>query len=822
MGIAAAAIAGCSGGGGTVAGGGAVPDGGGTVVGSGNTVADAVAKGAGSVVADKISVLDPSASETGKIAVKLTTEFAATADWNKDKTFTYVHDRSTEVFNNVNEILCQIAQTNYVAMAGKGPYKALINQNLCKGNDSASNADSSQEGGTSGSSAPDYNAWTVNSFINSAGQLEADVWIHEKARQESGGFSEPAKIITAKMVVSKTKDEAPPYGLFRIDFMGFVEGAPAGAPPRFQGLLETVQDANGLVQLRFADKEGNGMFEEKAAVIKDSATSGRGTVFQTGNDNGTPQTYQANFAFDDNHFRRTNLLDDKCFDRKNFEQSAWRYGLYDFETGDRFTVKSGIPFNTKADGSGTYGWIGYWGMWSPDNGASIVNNTVYSKDQGTGVTTPYTLTTYGGKLKKHTQHSTTLANIVNIPLEGFNEFDQATNTNYMYRVIWDGTQLVKTARAPQNQNMSGPPAWELLASPVPLTYGNMQFGGDLNFWSQALGGQVRIPLLCTYIPGNPGEPGTNSCSGPLAASTVIFYTEDIVYPGGTVPSLTCFDNCPQAPTAAGMDPAGSLTYAQNFTPGFAGHAYAFTDMILKDSGNAGNPVLLATAPVNQPWGFNSGPLVDLATYQAQLDCGIPNQPQTCGWKAWTLPVFYTWEAGPNNWNQLSIVKSGTSVVTFDPPVRVEYTHSQTVSTAADYKYNGVKFFLDYNGFGELHGIPGKCFDMATGTETQDCSGGNKRYVPEFSIVAGSTVKNGTTTYYVKPLEVEQRMVKKDPSVCTAAGVTAPAAALTLPDAGTDSVDPGLKGLEPAAEVKVIGGVIQTTTAKSALRRFLGL
>ena len=812
MGIAAALFAGCSsGGGGTVAGGGGG--------GGGNTVADAVAKGASSVVADKISVLDSSESPpgAGKSTAKPITEFVATADWNKDKTFTYVHDRSTEVFTNVNEILCQIAQTNYVAMAGKGAYKALINQSLCKGNDSASNAGSSQQGDTSASSAPDYNTWTVNSFINNAGQLEANVWVHEKARSEQN-WSEPAKVITAKLVVSKTKDEVPPYGLFRIDFRGFDE---LTGSVKFQGLLETVQDAAGVVQLRFADKEANGQFEEKAAVIKDSDTSGRGTVYQTGNDNGTPQTYQSNFAFDSNYFRRTNSGEDKCFDRKNFEQSAWRYGLYDFETGDRFTVKSGISYNTKEDGSGTYGWIGYWGMWSPDNGASIVGNTVYNKDQSTGVTTPYTLTTYNGKLKKHTQHSTTLGDILNIPLEGYSEPDSLNpGQMVMYRVIWDGASLVKTAKAPQN--MSGPPAWEPLTTPVPLDTSNMRFGGDLNFWSQALGGQVRIPLQsCTYTPGSFGAPGTTSCSNPSSTSPVIFYTEDIVYPGDAVPTtLTCFDNCPQAPTADGMDPLG-LTYSQDYTPGFAGHAYTFANMTLKDSGNAGNPALLATAPANQSWGFNSGALVDLATYQAQLDCGN-NSGQICGWKGWTLPVFYTWETGPNNWNKLSIVTSGDSVVTFDPPVKVEYTHSQTVNTAADYKYNGVKFFLDYNGFGELHGIPGKCFDMATGQETMDCSGGNKRYVPEFSIATGSTVKNGTTTYYVKPLEVEQRMVKKDPGVCTAAGVTAPSAALPLPDAATDSVDPGLKGLEPPAEVKVIGGVIQTTTAKSVLRKFLGL
>lgn len=811
MGLVAAVFAGCGSGSGVTAGGGGG--------GGGNTVAEAVAKGTSSLVADKISVLDSSESPVGKRAAKLTTEFDATADWNKDKTFTYVHDRSTEVFTNVNEILCQIAQTNYAAMAGKGPYKALINQNLCKGNDSASNAGSSQQGDTSAASAPDYNTWTIDSKINSAGQLEAHVWVHEKARQESGGFSEPAKVITAKMVVTKTKDEVPPYGLFRIDFKGYTE---ADGVARFQGLLETVQDANGVVSLRFADKDlgPQAQFEEKASVIKDSATSGRGTVYQSGNDNGTPQVYQANFAFNGSYFRRTNQGEDKCFDRKSFEQSAWRYGLYDFESGNRFTVKSGIPFNTKQDGSGTYGWIGYWGMWSPDNGASIVNNTVYGKDSS-GAPVTYTLDTYGGKLKKHTQHTTTLANIVNIPLEGYSEPDpQNPGQQTMYKVIWNGTKtkLQKIASAPQN-NTNGPPAWtdmtkDVNGNSLPDQYidtTQLQFG-ELNFWSQGLGGQVRVKLAnCTF------NAGVTSCSAPTGTTPVIYYTEDIVYPGDAIlaKTLKCYDNCPDATSAQGLSFVNGQpsTYAQNYQPDFAGHDYTMSNMLLTDVD--GYPAILASLPADNQgnaWGFNSGALIENTPANQQLlACdwtGPQGQTQICGWKAWSLPVFYTWETGPNNWNKLSIVKSGNTVVTFDPPVKVEYTHSQTDSTAKDYKYNGVKFQLDYNGFGELHGIPGKCFNMVDGTETPDCSGNNKRYVPEFTIAAGSTVKNGSTTYYVKPLEVEQRMVKKDPGVCTSAGVTAPTTALALPDAATDTVDPGLKGLEPAAEVKVIGGVIQ--------------
>jgi len=825
--LVAAALAGCSSGGG-----------GGATGTSGTTgsagVAAAVTTGSSSVVADKISIIDTSSA--GKAVALPVTQFAATADWNKDKSSTYINDRATGAFNNVNEILCMISQTGYVAMAASTeaaavPYKALVNKNLCKGNDSTDNANQSQQGDTSASSAPDYATWTVKSFLNASKQLEAHVWIFEKGNPQSQGPDAADKIITAKLVVTKTKDEVPPNGVFRIDFKSYqvtAAGQPDTSKPAiFAGLLESaVNAATGLPEIRFADAETSGKFGEAATVVKTSATSGYGKVSETDSFNGgTPSTFAADFGFDANYFRRkTNdngTIKDLCFSRSSFETSTWRYGLYKDADGSRFVRNSGVPFNTAADGSGMYGWAGFFGVWAPDTSKITDGMSLYSKDPATGSSLTYTLNIYKGKLKKHTQHTTTLSAIKNIPLEGYME------GSTQYRIIWDGTNLVKTASSPQSTG--GPPVWTQLSPAVPLTYTNMQFGGDLNFWSQAMGGQVRIPLQnCSFTPGTPGAPGTTSCSAPSPTSTVVFYTEDIVYPGDTAPgTLTCYNNCPQATTVAGMDPAGSLTYAENFTPGFAGHAYTFASMILKDSGNAGNPLLLATAPTNQPWGFSSGPLVDLTatdtasgkTYAQLLDCGIPNQPQSCGWKAWTLPTFYTWETGPNTWNWLTVVKNGATVVKFEAPARVTYVHSQSDTAAPDYKYNGVSFFLDYNGFGQLNGIPGKCFDPTTGTETLDCSG-NKRWVPEFTIPTGSTVSDGTNTFYVKALESEQRMKPVSLSVCTA---TLPTTVLTLPSSG-DAVDPALGPIPATTEVKYIGGVKQgaKTPTKTLSSWFFGL
>jgi hypothetical protein len=193
-----------------------------------------------------------------------------------------------------------------------------------------------------------------------------------------------------------------------------------------------------------------------------------------------------------------------------------------------------------------------------------------------------------------------------------------------------------------------------------------------------------------------------------------------------------------------------------------------------------------------------------------------NPGNTCAGLAWTvLPEFYVWETGPNTWNHFVTVRdSGGTPVRFDPPLQVQYIHSQPTVTAPDNKYDGVTFFLEYSGFGDLHGIPGKCVDIDTSLDA-DCSqsGTNKaiRWVPEFSIpradAAGNLtelrdVAQPTITYFVKALETEQRLGPG--GTCT--GLTA--TPFQLPSMSS-WIDP-IIGAEPAitAPPAVVGGVVQ--------------
>ena len=176
-----------------------------------------------------------------------------------------------------------------------------------------------------------------------------------------------------------------------------------------------------------------------------------------------------------------------------------------------------------------------------------------------------------------------------------------------------------------------------------------------------------------------------------------------------------------------------------------------------------------------------------------------------------FPCTITWETGPNNYNQFIAIKDQTTgaIKKFDPPLQVKYVDA-----------NGTTFMLDYSGFGQLNGIPGKCVDMDSGADA-DCSQGGSgnnsiRWVPQFtipgltSVTATDPATNASTACYVKPLQVEQRMMRDTTAGACSALAGTNFSAYTLPDASLWSDPKVAEGAEPAvtAAPAVIGGVVQ--------------
>ncbi|MFM2288277.1 MAG: hypothetical protein RL684_1420, partial [Pseudomonadota bacterium] len=167
--------------------------------------------------------------------------------------------------------------------------------------------------------------------------------------------------------------------------------------------------------------------------------------------------------------------------------------------------------------------------------------------------------------------------------------------------------------------------------------------------------------------------------------------------------------------------------------------------------------------------------------------------------------------GPQQWQQSLWLSSGGSTVAFDPPQNIPYT----VPNGAAYgSFAGKAILLQFNGFGNLYGIPGSCVDPLTNADVT-CDTPNARYVPLFSLPDGATMTlpNPSTPLVVKALNAEVRLASLGPSAASACASMS-LATVAPPTGGThdpsDSADAFYIGTKPAvtAAPKVIDGVVQ--------------
>jgi hypothetical protein len=761
--LGALAVAGCSGGGSSANGG--TGGGGGAAV-------------TGLAIADKVSVVDAKANQSpGKVTGKrVLAAVPASSEFITDKTFVYVNDRSIEAFSTPNDILCKVAQTRHAEMVNKGAYKALVDNKLCGDNNG-------QSQGQAGN-APDYATWTVLATRADANSPEIlKVWVHE-------AHDDGEKIIYGSANITAGASSANPLGLFSFNFAGYPAsaGIPTSTQTVFKGALLTEATADNMVSLKFVEQDsGNGGGTSSAALLRSAdGSTGSGTL---ASNSGT-----MNIAYNAGLFHRVAGADDRCLNRNDFDSSAWRYGLYDSSTGSRIQRNSGFPISFSKNGVSGNGYVGYWGIWQ-NQGEPLVNgDTVFKQgNNGSADTTPYTVFTAPGKLVKHTRKTLSLADIKGVALSMFSN----TNPPGNFRVTWDGSHFVKDAVMMQGGNGQ---SWQDMA-PTNINLATLSTSG-LNFYSDSLGGDLQIQLPCEMnsAPQNPASQ-TFACTASDATS-VILYARAVVVPGESVPAaLACTNNCPDLAQVATKNPfpyreVGFLPSAPNASLLFN---YTFNPATLTLS-QGGVPVTTTDAQ-SYPNGLQSGPLFDPAVADniSNLACTF-DHGATCGWQAWgKLAEFYTWETGPQSWQQFSTIKSGSTFLSFQQPLQVLYSHTGE-------GYNGAKFYLQYNGFGDLQGLPGKCVNSDTGADA-NCSqqGQNQsiRWVQQFTIAEGSTVTDSSgLSYLVKPLELEQRM-----KATTGCGAL-PVSSVATPALSIWS-DPG-QPVEPVitAAPAVIGGNVQ--------------
>jgi hypothetical protein len=304
---------------------------------------------------------------------------------------------------------------------------------------------------------------------------------------------------------------------------------------------------------------------------------------------------------------------------------------------------------------------------------------------------------------------------------------------------------------------------------------------------------------------------------------VFYYNQSTVIPGAAALTLYCLNQCPTAAQLAGYSAASLTTPFANGTdmqwfsaPSSANTVtYTFGASGLLDTASA--PVILEQAsqyPANSPFaqnGIQTGWLLDSALTNANCPIGMaagsicqPANPAT----------YYTWQTGPNQWNQSLWLTTAGSVVAFDPPQNIAYS----VPTGPAYgAYSGLPILLQFNGFGNLGGIPGSCVNP-TDNSPEPCSTSGSSYVPAFSIPDGATMTlpsltGATTTPLIVKAQNGAILLKSlgtGAPQCSAMTLTP----LTLPSGGlhdpTNSSDTEYLGAMPTvtAAPKVIDGVVQ--------------
>jgi hypothetical protein len=287
-------------------------------------------------------------------------------------------------------------------------------------------------------------------------------------------------------------------------------------------------------------------------------------------------------------------------------------------------------------------------------------------------------------------------------------------------------------------------------------------------------------------------------------------------------ALHCLSQCPTALSLAAFaagnaatSPYGNNTAMQWFgAPAGNTVSYTFDHGGLKE---AAVPMVLEQAsqyPSGSPFaqnGINTGHLFEAALSAANCPSNNPQYPAGTLCEPANPATFYTWQTGPQQWNQSLWLTAGGSVVAFDPPQNISYT---VPGGAAYGSYAGLPILLQFNGFGNLSGIPGSCVNSVNNVSV-DCSTPNARFVPSFSIPDGATMTlpNPSTPLIVKALSAELRL-KDLGNSATSACSSMTLVPQKLPSGGThdpsSSSDSEYLGARPAvtAAPKVIDGVVQ--------------
>lgn len=653
-----------------------------------------------------------------------------------------VSDASGEGLQMLNGITCIMSAVRADALVNEDPYGALIDLFKC--------------GMEKDENTPPVSAVVKSTRASNEAPMKVSSWL---TLPEGDGWDNVWMSATASAAPSSTL----PYGEFRVDYC-----APSDTGCVGQGYLEANAEGISLFETSTAESQPSSL-AMRLTSVGDTTGSGQMRMEEGGHE------MTVDFAYNATHFRRALGGSDQCFVRDARDAgthfSAWRYGLYDATTGERVERNSGFPIEYTHSGTTYRGYLSYWGLSLPSAAMATLESgaTVNKVDYGSGgsapTLTPYQLVHADGRLLKHSKHSRTLASIDGIPFEvhtgsGPTELYPDAVPNAAQILHWDNTSGVFKATAYSVCNEQGCRTTALEVAQTVDTAYFASSGGNINGWSQALGGTLNIALPAGTI-----DAGTVN---------VVYRSQDVVYPSDMPATLYCLSNCPTAATLGAYFASGSVAdspYLPLSYPISAPTRYTSDTAtgLLKDA-DEGAVVYTDRSALEQRREFESGIrtgvlFADPSVAQCSYDAS-----QYCEWQVYGENAYYTWETGANSWNQLAVLKdAGGAFVEFEAPLQLSFN---VPSGAAYGEYAGRSIMLEYTGYGSLGGIPQHCVSPLTNEPVPCGEGGDGgmdvKHVADFVIPFSTEtglVSAGSTQYLVKWLEREIYLAQKPLSAC---------------------------------------------------------
>jgi hypothetical protein len=704
-----------------------------------------------------------------------------------------VQDETAQGIGSLNLVLCVIGAMDPGDMVNAGPYIALVDMDKCQ----------TAKGGSSAASsgAVNYaNAVVVVTRASNSDPMIGKVWL---------SFTDDGNPTNVYAYLSATQSPtaAPPYGAFRMDYVGKM-----GGNTGFNGYIDATKP--GVIDFLETGQQSD---NTALAMSASSTTSGAGTMFVGGNNGGGGSPVTFNFAYNPGFFHRNDGTNDECFDRSkaNAALAVWQYGTYNANDGTRVDqANPGFPVLATYGGNSYYGFANYWGisfqgLTIPD-GNPVSGLTV--ADQRQGNTTSYGLSKVGGKLTKWTQVSTTLGALDGIPfnfngdLTGLTTGNGAVSGFNNWVMQWNSASGSFTVVGIQTCDNNACTTSAL--SPIATVNSNAFNAVPISGYANSYGGNINIPPA-----------GSSHAAG----DPVFYYNQSTVIPGSSALTLYCLNQCPTSAQIAGYDsstvttPFANGTDMQWFSAPDSAHTvvYSFGAGGLIDG--AGASVTWENPSSGSPYaqnGLQTGWMVDSPLTTANCPAGGPDAQAGNLCEPANPATYYTWQTGPNQWNQSLWLTTNGSIVAFDPPQNIAYT----VPTGSAYgSYSGLPILLQFNGFGNLQGIPGTCVNPVNNSVV-DCGTNGASYVPSFSIPDGTTMTlpslSGSTTTPIIVKALNGAILLKSLGSGAAQCATMTLSPLTLPSGGlhdpSSSADSEYLGTAPTvtAAPKVIDGVVQ--------------